>query len=130
MTCLILLMARYYGLRRTAWRWSCFLVGTVLATVYLGWHFAVDDVAGLAIAWVSVKLGRPLLEEISGKQFIFSVENFSAIFRISKLQTASRLNWCLRDIVPSPFCLFQFCSNSLPSVVCILWAGLALSLQR
>jgi membrane-associated phospholipid phosphatase len=35
-----------------------FLAGTVLATVYLGWHFAVDDVAGIAIAWVSVQLGK------------------------------------------------------------------------
>jgi membrane-associated phospholipid phosphatase len=30
----------------------------VLATVYLGWHFAVDDVVGLVLAWVSVQLGR------------------------------------------------------------------------
>ena len=27
-----------------------FLAGTLVATVYLGWHFFVDDVAGLAIA--------------------------------------------------------------------------------
>ena len=37
---------------------TVFLCGTILATIYLGWHFAVDDVAGLAIAWVSVRLGR------------------------------------------------------------------------
>ena len=49
-------MARYYGLRRIlSWVAVAFLVGTMLATVYLGWHFAVDDVAGIAIAWV----GRP-----------------------------------------------------------------------
>ena len=30
----------------------------MLATVYLGWHFAVDDVAGIAIAWVAVQLGK------------------------------------------------------------------------
>ena len=53
-----LLMARYYGLRRTTRALTVFLVGTVLATIYLGWHFAVDDLAGLVIAFVSVRLGR------------------------------------------------------------------------
>jgi hypothetical protein len=55
---LVFLMARYYGLKRVSWVAGAFLVGTMLATVYLGWHFAVDDVAGLAIAWVSVQLGK------------------------------------------------------------------------
>jgi hypothetical protein len=55
---LIFLMARYYGLRKVSWLIAVFLVGTLLATVYLGWHFAVDDVAGLAIAWVAVQLGK------------------------------------------------------------------------
>jgi hypothetical protein len=58
LACLIFLMARYYGLRRLSWAAGIFLLGTLLATVYLGWHFAVDDVAGLAIAWVSVQLGK------------------------------------------------------------------------
>ena len=40
---------------------TVFLVGTIVATVYLGWHFAVDDVAGLAIAVVSVALGRLMI---------------------------------------------------------------------
>lgn len=31
---------------------------TVVATVYLGWHFLVDDVAGLAIAALAVGLGE------------------------------------------------------------------------
>ena len=51
------------------WSWEChgvgvdifFLVGTLLATVYLGWHFAVDDLAGLVIAVVSVALGRRMI---------------------------------------------------------------------
>ncbi len=51
-------MARYYGLRILSWVAFAFLVGTVLATVYLGWHFAVDDVAGIAIAWAAVQLGK------------------------------------------------------------------------
>jgi hypothetical protein len=58
LTCLIWLMARYYGLRRLSWLLALFLVGTLIATVYLGWHFAVDDVAGLGIAWVAVQLGK------------------------------------------------------------------------
>jgi membrane-associated phospholipid phosphatase len=58
LTCLVFLMARYYGLRLMSWLAGLFLLGTLLATVYLGWHFAVDDLAGLAIAWVSVQLGR------------------------------------------------------------------------
>lgn len=58
LTFLIFLMARYYGLRKVSWLLAVFLAGTVLATVYLGWHFAVDDIAGLAIAWVAFRLGR------------------------------------------------------------------------
>lgn len=57
-TCLIVLMARYYGLRRTSIALTAFLAATIVATVYLGWHFAVDDVAGLLIAFVAVRLGR------------------------------------------------------------------------
>ncbi|SDS60256.1 PAP2 superfamily protein [Brevibacterium sandarakinum] len=30
---------------------------TVLATLYFGWHYIVDDIAGMAIGWVSVALG-------------------------------------------------------------------------
>ncbi len=55
---LIFLMARYYGLRLVSWLLAVFLVGTLVATVYLGWHFAVDDVAGLAVAWVAFQLGK------------------------------------------------------------------------
>ena len=58
LTFLIFLAARYYGLRRLSWAVGVFLVGTLVATVYLGWHFAVDDVAGLAIAWISFQLGK------------------------------------------------------------------------
>jgi hypothetical protein len=58
LACLVFLMARYYGLRLVSWVAGLFLLGTLVATVYLGWHFAVDDVAGLAIAWVAVQLGK------------------------------------------------------------------------
>ncbi|MEO7351538.1 MAG: phosphatase PAP2 family protein [Marmoricola sp.] len=58
---LIVLMARYYHLRRTTIALTVFLIGTILATVYLGWHFAVDDLAGLAIALLAVTLGRLMI---------------------------------------------------------------------
>jgi hypothetical protein len=60
-TLVIVLMASYYGLRRTTRVLTVFLCGTILATVYLGWHFAVDDVAGLAIGWASTQLGRRII---------------------------------------------------------------------
>jgi len=58
LTCLIWLMARYYGLRRLQWVAFAYFCCTVVATVYLGWHFVVDDVAGIAIAYVAVQLGK------------------------------------------------------------------------
>jgi hypothetical protein len=57
-TFLILLMARYYGLRTVTRAMTVYLVATVIATIYLGWHFAVDDVAGLAIALLALLFGR------------------------------------------------------------------------
>jgi len=61
MTCLILLMVRYYRLRAATWVMAAFLVGTIVATVYLGWHFAVDDVAGIVIALSGFLLGRRMV---------------------------------------------------------------------
>ena len=62
-TTVIWLMARYYGYRRIGNAMGVFLIGTVIATVYLGWHFFVDDIAGLAIAflscWLGVRMVRP-----------------------------------------------------------------------
>ena len=52
-TAVILGIAWWNRLRRTTIALSVFLVGTMVATVYLGWHFAVDDVAGLGIAALS-----------------------------------------------------------------------------
>jgi hypothetical protein len=54
----LLLMARYYGLRRVTVAMTAYVAATVVATVYLGWHFAVDDVAGLMIAYLAVRFGR------------------------------------------------------------------------
>ena len=56
-TATILGLAWWHRLRRTTIVLSVFLVGTMLATVYLGWHFAVDVPAGLAIAALAWILG-------------------------------------------------------------------------
>jgi len=56
-TSVILGLAWWHRLRRTTVVLAVFLVGTIVATVYLGWHFAVDDVAGLAIAALAWLLG-------------------------------------------------------------------------
>ena len=57
-TTVIVLMLAYYRFRRTALVMSVYLALTIVATVYLGWHFFVDDVAGLAIAAAAVGLGH------------------------------------------------------------------------
>lgn len=49
-TATILGLAWWHRLRRTAAVMTVFLAGTAIATVYLGWHFAVDVPAGLVIA--------------------------------------------------------------------------------
>jgi membrane-associated phospholipid phosphatase len=45
---------------RSRWiRWGmwAYLPVTVVSTLYFGWHFIADDLAGLAIGWVAVWLG-------------------------------------------------------------------------
>ena len=56
-TAVILGIAWWHRLRRTTIVLTVFLAGTLIATVYLGWHFAVDDLAGLAIAAAAWWLG-------------------------------------------------------------------------
>ena len=41
-------------IRIAAW---AFLVFTILATIYFGWHYIVDDVAGALVGWFSVVVG-------------------------------------------------------------------------
>lgn len=53
----LVLMARHLGLRLLTRLLAVDLALTLVATVYLGWHFAVDDVAGLAIGVLAVWLG-------------------------------------------------------------------------
>ena len=49
-TAVILGLAWWHRCRGATALLTVFLLGTLVATVYLGWHFAVDDVAGLGIA--------------------------------------------------------------------------------
>jgi hypothetical protein len=60
-TCAVLLVAAYLR-----WRWltiamSGYLVAVMIATIYFGMHFVVDDVAGIAIALGAVTLARLLV---------------------------------------------------------------------
>ncbi len=60
-TCLIFFMLRYYGLRALSLVLGVYLAGTMLATVYFGWHFVVDIPAGVLIAYLAVLLGRMMI---------------------------------------------------------------------
>lgn len=60
-TTLLLLMAYWFGLRRIGRALIVYLIGTMIATIYLGWHFVLDDVAGLAIAVVAVAIGTRMV---------------------------------------------------------------------
>ena len=46
-------------LKGALWAW---LVITCVATIYLGWHYVLDDVAGLAIGAASLALARVLMQ--------------------------------------------------------------------
>ncbi len=57
-TTLVFLMARHYGLRRLSRVLAVYLGGVILATVYFGWHYVLDDVAGVLLALTAVQLGK------------------------------------------------------------------------
>ncbi|MCW2972882.1 MAG: hypothetical protein JWN72_1155 [Thermoleophilia bacterium] len=54
----ILFLMRYYRKPALVWATAVFLVPTAISTIYFGWHFLLDDLAGFFIGWVSVLLGR------------------------------------------------------------------------
>ena len=56
---LTLALVTHYTVRHAWIRWSMwvFFGLTVLSTLYFGWHYIADDMAGAAIAIVSVWLG-------------------------------------------------------------------------
>jgi membrane-associated phospholipid phosphatase len=58
LTCMITLMAAYYRKRVLTVVLAVYLVMVMFATVYFGWHFFVDVVAGVVLAFASVALGH------------------------------------------------------------------------
>jgi membrane-associated phospholipid phosphatase len=60
-TFMVLLMLRYYGFRRATKAMAIYLVAVIIATIYLGWHYVVDDVAGLVLAYLAVLFGRLMI---------------------------------------------------------------------
>jgi membrane-associated phospholipid phosphatase len=57
-TGMVVIMLRYYGRKRAAWLMTGYLVAVMVSTIYFGWHFVLDDVAGLVLAALAVFLGR------------------------------------------------------------------------
>jgi membrane-associated phospholipid phosphatase len=57
-TTLVFLMARYYGLRRTSRVLGVYLAAVIVSTVYFGWHYVLDDVAGVLLALSALQLGK------------------------------------------------------------------------
>lgn len=60
-TCMILLMMRFYGRRLAAQVLTVYLAAVMVATIYFGWHFVVDDVAGVALAALAVLFARLMI---------------------------------------------------------------------
>ena len=57
-TFLILLSAYVYRLRLLSIVIAVYFAGVVVATIYFGWHFVLDDIAGCAMAALALYLGR------------------------------------------------------------------------
>ncbi|MEO6867102.1 MAG: phosphatase PAP2 family protein, partial [Gaiellales bacterium] len=54
----VIVLMRYYRQRVLMWMAIAFLIPTILATIYFGWHFIVDDIAGIFLGWFAFVLGR------------------------------------------------------------------------
>jgi membrane-associated phospholipid phosphatase len=55
---LVFLVARYYGLKRTSRVLGVYLSLVVISTVYFGWHYVSDDLAGALLAATALLLGH------------------------------------------------------------------------
>lgn len=66
-TTVMWLMTGWFGLRWVFRAMTVFLLGTIVATTYLGWHFFVDDLAGLFIGWLAVFLGSRMIYPWTGR---------------------------------------------------------------
>jgi len=67
-TFMVFLMARHYRLRRTSVALAIYLVAVIVATVYFGYHYVMDDVAGLLLGGLAVLLGRWTVEPPFGRR--------------------------------------------------------------
>jgi hypothetical protein len=54
----VIMLMRYYRRPALMWAATIFLIPTTLATIYFGWHFIVDDIAGAFLGWFAFVLGR------------------------------------------------------------------------
>ncbi len=56
---LVIAMVAHYTVRHALIRWSAwvFFGLTVISTLYFGWHYVADDIAGVVIAFLAVWLG-------------------------------------------------------------------------
>jgi membrane-associated phospholipid phosphatase len=56
---LVIAMVAHYTVRHAVIRWAAwvFFVLTVISTLYFGWHYVADDIAGVVIAFLAVWLG-------------------------------------------------------------------------
>ena len=52
----IVLVTAWYGWRGVATVLGVYLAAVIVSTVYFGWHYVTDDLAGIAIAVVAVGL--------------------------------------------------------------------------
>ena len=54
-------------------KWICniawvYLIGTILATLYFGWHYILDDIGGAAIAYLAVWIGAKVTRQPSRRE--------------------------------------------------------------
>jgi PAP2 superfamily len=60
-TCMFVLLAHYFGMHRVTIALTIYLAATCVATIYLGWHYVVDDIAGIVLAIIAVSFGRKMI---------------------------------------------------------------------
>lgn len=58
LTCMVMLLAAYYRKRVLTVVLAIYLVLVMVSTVYFGWHFVLDVVAGVVLAVLAVALGH------------------------------------------------------------------------
>ncbi len=60
-TFVIVLMLSYYGFRQLTQVMTAFLLVTMIATIYFGYHFIIDDIAGLVLGMLAVALAQVVI---------------------------------------------------------------------